>query len=82
LQRASQRYDLDEFGAIVSYGSQWYLSIWGIVGNGGNIARKGLRRTSLSRYNEIDAGDDLCLPIKPFLAILHVGNCCFSVLYN
>jgi hypothetical protein len=40
--------------------------------NGGNMVRKGLRETSLSRYNEIDAGDELCIPLKSFLAILHV----------
>ena len=36
------------------------------------MASKGLRVTSLSRYNEIDAGDELRIPLKSFLAILHV----------
>jgi hypothetical protein len=40
--------------------------------NGGGMARKGLRTNILSIYNEIDAGDELRIPFKPFLAILHV----------
>jgi len=38
------------------------------------MASKGLRSTSLSRCNEIDAGDELRIPQKPFLAILRVTN--------
>lgn len=37
-----------------------------ICHNGGNMARKGLRITSLPKYDEIDAGDDLCIPLMPF----------------
>jgi len=40
--------------------------------NVGNMDRKGMRRISLSSYNEIDAGDELRRPQKPFLAILRV----------
>jgi hypothetical protein len=40
--------------------------------NGGNMARKGLRRTALSADTKLDAGDDLRIPLKPFWAILHV----------
>lgn len=38
------------------------------------MTRNGFRRTALSRYTEIDAGNELRLPIKPFLAILSVGS--------
>lgn len=48
-----------------------------IVANGGNMARKGLRRTSLSTDTELDAGDELRIPLKPFLAILRVGGWLF-----
>ena len=48
-----------------------------IAANVGNMARKGLRRASLSRYNELNAGDELRIPLKPFLAILRVMGCCF-----
>jgi len=41
------------------------------------MARKGLRGTSLSKYNEIDAGDELHIPLKTFLAILLVVRWCF-----
>jgi hypothetical protein len=37
--------------------------------NGDAMASKGLRRTTLSRYNELDAGDKLRKPLKPLLAI-------------
>ena len=43
-----------------------------MVANDANMGRKGLRRTSLSKYNEIVAGDELRIPLNPFLAILHV----------
>ncbi len=43
--------------------------IFNMVDNGGNMARKGLRRTTLSRYNEIDAGNELCIPLKLFLSV-------------
>jgi hypothetical protein len=36
------------------------------------MARKGIRKTSQSRYIEIDVGDGLRMPIMPFLAILRV----------
>jgi hypothetical protein len=36
-----------------------------------------MRRTSLSRFNDVDAGDDLGEPLTPFLAILHVRPCGF-----
>ena len=54
-----------------------------VAHNVGNMAWKGLRRTSLSRYNEIDAGDELRIPIMPFLAILRVmrWNFLFSLLF-
>ena len=45
-----------------------------MVANDANMGRKGLRRTSLSKYNEIVAGDELRIPLNPFLAILHVSN--------
>jgi hypothetical protein len=41
-------------------------------GNGGNMDRMGLRRTSLSRYNKLDASDELRIPLIPILAILRV----------
>ena len=31
-----------------------------------NMDRKGMRRTSLSRNNEIDAGEELHIPLKLF----------------
>jgi hypothetical protein len=47
--------------------------------NVGNMDRMGLRGTSLSRFNEIDAGDVLRIPLKPFLAILRVGGVIFLI---
>jgi len=41
------------------------------------MARKGMRAYQLSRCNEIDASDELRIPLKPFLAILHVGGWLF-----
>jgi hypothetical protein len=38
------------------------------------MARKGMRGTSLSRYNEIDACEALRIPLKPLLAILSIGG--------
>jgi hypothetical protein len=35
---------------------------------------KGLQRTSLLRYNEIDTGDELHIPLKPFLVILRISH--------
>ena len=43
------------------------------------MARKGLRDNFQSRYNELDAGDEICIPLKPFLAILRVGYSCFFI---
>jgi hypothetical protein len=46
------------------------------------MARKGLRRTSLSADTELDAGDELRMPLKPFFAILHVIHSRFySIFY-
>lgn len=42
--------------------------------NVGNMARMGLRRTSLSSYNKIDARDEIRKPPKPLLAIACVGH--------
>jgi len=41
------------------------------------MARKGLRRKLLSKYCEIEAGDELRIPKLPFLAILRVVASCF-----
>jgi len=41
-----------------------------------------MRRIALSRYNEIDAGDDLGILLMPFLAILHVGGSFYFDLFN
>jgi hypothetical protein len=48
-----------------------------IICNVGNMARRGLRSTSLSTYKTLDAGDELRKPPKPLLAILRVGNWLF-----
>jgi hypothetical protein len=53
-----------------------------LAANGGNMARKGFRRAALSRYNELDAGDELRIPPRPFLAILHVRQSIFSSYIN
>jgi len=40
--------------------------------------RKGLRRTSLSRYTGLDAGDEHCMPLKPFWAYCMLAAVVFS----
>ena len=53
----------------------------GIAANGGNMARKGVRAASVSHVTKVDAGDALCEPLKPFLAILHVSFSLFLTLF-
>jgi len=50
------------------------------MANGGNMARKGVRAASISHVKKADAGDELCKPLRPFLAILHVGNSFYSLI--
>ncbi len=49
------------------------------------MARKGLRRTSLSTDTKLFAGDELRIPLNPFLAILRVMgwvSISFTMIYN
>jgi len=60
LAMSIKKIQLDEFEQLLA------TEVNGILVYGG------LRRTSLSKYNEIDVGDEHRIPLKPFLAILHV----------
>jgi hypothetical protein len=42
------------------------------------MARKGLRAASVSHGKKLEAGDEPCTPMNPFVAILHVSGSCFS----
>ena len=42
------------------------VSFLSVVATVDNMALKGLLAKSLSRYNEIDAKDELRIPLKPF----------------
>ena len=44
------------------------------------MASKGLRANHLSSYTEIDAGDELRIPLKPLLAIACVGQSCYFII--
>jgi hypothetical protein len=51
-----------------------------MIANVDAMASKGLRRTTLSSYTEIGAGDELRKPLKPLLAIACVS--CWGLFFN
>jgi hypothetical protein len=71
LKLSVQQYAIDIFSLINQINNVCSV-VFKIQHNDGNMARKGVWRTSLSRCNEIDACDELAIPLKPFLAIFQM----------